>query len=292
MRGVGRASAAITIVNALSTGLGCALGIGLYARAEVTVRLARKLHRPTLEIPPEVRTPLVEEALRSGLNRFFPSVPCDASLALTSEIPVAKGLKSSSAVACAVLSAVGQAARADVPPIEIARISADVSRQTGVSATGALDDALAGLTSGFVVTDNERGTLLRESPADHAWEVALFVPPTPHRPSPEWTSAFRARSGEGSRAADEAREGRWWPAMDRNTELVESVMGYDYADLRERLRQAGALASGVSGLGPALACVAPRERVAELLELLPADGGERLRVALSATSDLRAEGAP
>lgn len=278
MHGVGRASAAITVVNALPTGVGCAVGIGLYATAEVHVRPTRRLHRPTLEIPPEVRTPLVEEALRAGLARYFASVPSDATLSLHSEIPVARGLKSSSAVACAVLSAVAQAAHATVAPIEIARVSADVAQETGVSATGALDDALAGLSPGFVVTDNHRRTILREGVVDTEWEAALFVPATPHRPSPEWSAAFRARAEEGARAVAAAREGEWWAAMERNTELVESVMGYPYAELRQTLRKEGALASGVSGLGPTLAAVAPRNRIEGILDSLPADEGLRLRV--------------
>ncbi|MGD0250668.1 MAG: shikimate kinase [Thermoplasmata archaeon] len=290
MHGIGRASAAITIVNALPTGVGCAVGIGLYATAEVHVRPTRKLHRPTLEIPAETRTPLVEEALRSGLARYFPSLPSDATLALHSEIPVARGLKSSSAVACAVLSAVAQAADAAASPIEIARLSADVAQETGVSATGALDDALAGLSPGFVLTDNHRRTLLREGPVDSGWEVALFVPPTSHRPSPEWSAAFRARFDEGAVAVAAAREGDWWAAMHRNTELVESVMGYPYAALRQKLRDEGALAVGVSGLGPTLAAVAPRDRIEGILDALPVDGGLRLRVPFCETREITAGG--
>ena len=290
MHGVGRASAAISIVNALPTGVGCAVGIGLYATAQVQVRPTRKLHRPTLEIPTEARSPLVEESLRQGLERYFPSVPSDATLTLRSEIPVAKGLKSSSAVACAVLAAVAQAAGTTVPPIETARLAAGVAQETGVSATGALDDALAGLSAGFVVTDNLRGTLVREGEVDPDLEVALWIPPDSHRPSPEWSTAFRARTEEGSRAVAAAKEGAWWVAMERNTELVESVVGYDYARLRAELRNEGAIACGVSGLGPTLAAVAPRRRIEQVLDGLPADSGVRLRVPFCEAREVTAGG--
>ena len=290
MHGVGRASAAISIVNALPTGVGCAVGIGLYATAQVQVRPTRKLHRPTLEIPTEARSPLVEESLRQGLERYFPSVPSDATLTLRSEIPVAKGLKSSSAVACAVLAAVAQAAGTTVPPIETARLAAGVAQETGVSATGALDDALAGLSAGFVVTDNLRGTLVREGEVDPDLEVALWIPPDSHRPSPEWSPAFRARTEEGSRAVAAAKEGAWWVAMERNTELVESVVGYDYARLRAELRNEGAIACGVSGLGPTLAAVAPRRRIEQVLDGLPADSGVRLRVPFCEAREVTAGG--
>ncbi len=292
MHGVGRSSSAITIVNALPTGVGAAVGIGLQARAEVAVRPARSAQRPSLEIPAEVRSPLVEEALRTGLARFFPSAPSDATLTVRSEIPIARGLKSSSAVSCAVLSAVAQAARASVAPIELARLSADVSLRTGTSATGALDDALAGLSNGFVLTDNRRGTVLREEPVPEGWEALLLVPPTAHRPAPEWSASFRAEATASSVAVEAARQGKWWSAMEHNTVLVERVLGLAYAELRGRLRERGAIASGVSGLGPALAAVAPSARAAEVLAALPSSDGARLRVPLGGSAEPVGSGAP
>jgi shikimate kinase len=292
MSGVGAASAAITVVNALPTGIGCAIGVGLYARAEVTVRAVPGSSGGTWDLPTEVRTPLVEEALRVGLDRFFPGAPVDATLSLHSDIPVARGLKSSSAVASAILAAIARSARANVSTIDLARLAAEVGRRSGTSATGAFDDALAGLRPGFVVTDNRHDTVIREGPVEPDYEVALLVPPSPHRPSTEWTAAFRAEADEGARAAQAAREGRWWEAMDRNTELVERVMGYRYTELRRDLRRHGAVASGVSGLGPSLAIVVPRRRAAEILELLPADQGERLRVLLRTEEEPGGVGRP
>jgi len=285
MPGVGQASAAITVVNALPTGVGCAIGIELFARAEVTVRPVASAAGGTWNVPADARTPLVEEALRTALDRFFPRATVEATLSLRSEIPAGRGLKSSSAVASAVLGAVARSAEATVSAVDLARLSAAVGRRAGTSATGAFDDALAGLRPGFVVTDNLHDTVLREGAVDPEYEVALLVPPTTHRPSPEWAAAFRAQADDGTRAVQAAREGRWWDAMDRNTELVERVMGYRYSDLRHDLRRRGAVASGVSGLGPALATVAPGRRIEEVLDLLPSDSGERLRVPLRRSSE-------
>jgi shikimate kinase len=281
LRGVGRASAAITIVNALPTGVGCALGIGLYATAEVTLRPRTSGAPNDLRMPAELRTPLVESALRAALDHYGLPHGIDAELSLRSEIPVSRGLKSSSAVTSAVAEAVARAAGRSPEPLETARLSAEVSKAVGASATGALDDALAGLVRGFVVTDSRRGTVLRTGSADPDWEVALLIPSGTHRPSPEWANEFEAHAREGQGAVDAALSRDWWGAMARNTELVERTMHYEYAGVREDLRRHGALGSGVSGLGPALAAVAPRRQVRDLLEVLPAAWGERRSVPLT-----------
>jgi shikimate kinase len=284
MRGVGRASAAITIVNALPTGVGCALGIGLYATAEVTLRPQASDRSNTVRIPESSRTPLVESALRGALGHYGMARGIEADLSLRSEIPPSRGLKSSSAVASAIALAVARASGKSPDPLETALLSADVSRVAGVSATGALDDALAGLSGDFVVTDNSRGKVLRTGPADPDWEVALLVPRGTHRPSPKWKKEFEAHAKEGRAAVEAALARDWWQAMALNTELVERTMHYEYASVREGLQRRGALGSGVSGLGPALVAVAPRREIRGLLEALPAALGERRSVPLSAAA--------
>ena len=57
--------------------------------------------------------------------------------------------------------------------------------------------------------------------------------------------------------------------MELNTRLVEQVLGYEYGSIRAELARRGALASGVSGMGPALAAIAPRDRCAEVAAGFP-----------------------
>ena len=278
MNGAARTYGAITITNALPTGIGCAAGIELPVEVGVTLATDRTKGPPTLEIPSDCHTPLVEEALRLALARYFPDHGAVARLTLRSEIPLARGLKSSSAVSTAILLAVARATGRDPPPLEIGRHSADVARRVGVSATGALDDALAGLEPGFVVTDNVRGEVLRRTDIDPGWGVALYIPSQPHPPSPNFASAFSASRPSGEVAARAALDGDWTKAMRLNTEIVERTMGYAYREIRDRLGAHGAIASGVSGLGPTLATIAPTARLPDLLRELPSDGAQKLIV--------------
>lgn len=267
MRGVGRSSAAISIVNALPTGIGCAHGVRLYAA--VTVELAPE-GPARVDVRPETsRTPLVVRSLEAALAQFRPGGELSAHVDVDSEIPVAKGLKSSSAVATATIRAVADAVAAETDPIEIARLAAAVGREVGVSATGAFDDALAGLLPGFILTDNRSGQLISRSPADPEWTAVVHVPKGTHPRSPAVAERFRAFAAEGEAAARAARRGKWDEAMDRNSRIVERAMGYEYDGLRRSLLHEGAVACGVSGLGPALVALVPRSRAERVIEALP-----------------------
>ncbi|MCI4342641.1 MAG: shikimate kinase [Thermoplasmata archaeon] len=283
MRGVGRSTSAVTIVNALTTGVGCAIGIQRFVTASVDLEVAAS---PSLDCtPPGSDSALVRAAVDAALGRFGRGQRFHASLDLRSDVPVAKGLKSSSAVASAITIAVARALKASPTPLEVARRTAEVTRGVGLSATGALDDALAGLRSGFVLTDNRNSTLIAEQRAPSSWTTVVYLPPGVHAPSPDWKSRFEAVADQGRPIVDAARAHRYPEAMERNSVLVESVMGYDYTELRTRMRAAGAVAVGVSGLGPALAALVPRDRVAAVAASLPTDVGEHF------TAELTTDGA-
>lgn len=271
----------MTIVNALPTGIGSAVGIDLRARAEVELHPAGSHGKWEVRVAEAARTPLVITSLTEALRRFAPGSSGTGELSLHSDIPPARGLKSSSAVSTAVVLAVARATDAEVAALDVARLSAAVSRSAGVSATGALDDALAGLSPGVVVTDNRSEELLKSYPIGSELGVALYISPAMHRPSPEWREAFRAEADRGRSAVAHALEGDWAGAMTENTELVERVVGADYTGIREELRRRGAIASGVSGMGPAFASIGPHPLLPRILEALPGSYGERRTVAFS-----------
>ena len=274
MRGVGEATGAITIVNALPTGVGAAIGIALGAGAEVELHPAGSRGRWDVQLAPEARTPLVIASLDVALNRYAPGSAGTASVSLTCEIPTGRGLKSSSAVSSALIGAVAQATDAAPPPLEVALLSAEASKAAGVSATGALDDALAGLSHGVVVTDNRSGSVLAAYDLPPDLGVALLVPRSTHRPSPEWATAFARRAESGRIAVESALRRDWVSAMRANTAIVEEVVGYDYATLHDELERRGAVASGVSGMGPAVAAIAATASLREVAATFPKSLGE------------------
>jgi shikimate kinase len=280
VRGIGTTTGAVTVVNALPTGIGCALAISLPVRAEIELRPVEGQSNHRIQIERGADTELVRETLSVGLARFAPGGTFSGELRVESQVPVGKGLKSSSAVSGAVLRAVGSALRQTRPAEELARLAADVAQQIGLSATGAYDDCLAALQGGLAFTDNLHRMSLRSPPFDLDLQVVLWIPNTTHSPSTEWRERFHSEAEAGRVAVEAARAGDWVRAMSLNTELVERVMDYEYSQLRADLLQSGATMAGVSGMGPALAALAPDERADAVASRLPSEHGKILRAEL------------
>jgi shikimate kinase len=268
MKGRGRGAAAVSFLNALFNGDGSAAGIELFARAEV------ELTPGSREEASDRLAPSLAEATAAAALEAWSEEPWTVRLEIRSEIPPSAGLKSSSAVATAVEHAVLDALGRSVDPVEVARLGARVARARGFSATGAFDDALASVLPGIHVTDNLDTRRLHESSAPTGVEVVLWVPRHAHGPSPLYRAQFRALAGSADRARLAALRGDWPEAMSRNSELVERAMGYDYESVRTAATKAGALATGVSGMGPAIALVAEPDRLGAVLGTLPKGGGQ------------------
>ena len=282
MIGRAQASAAISIVNALPLGIGAALGIEWPARATASLDHDRSRGLSTSVEPRASATALVRSAARTAVARFDPGATGRLSLTVRSTIPVARGLKSSSAVSSSIALATARALGREPPVVEIAKIAADAGRSTGTSATGAFDDALAGLVPGGVVTDNRRDTELRRLDIGGDLAVALWIPARRHPPSPKVLRRFQRDLSLARRAADAALAGDWVAAMAANTALVESAMEYRYGPIHAAVDRAGATAAGVSGLGPTFAAVAPVSQIGRVLRALPRGSGRRRTVRLSA----------
>ncbi len=278
MRGVGHSSGAVTIVNALPTGFGCAVAVSLPVRADLELRRTAESGTDRVQIDRAADSALVRETLHAGLSRFAQGEGFSGELRLTSHVPVGRGLKSSSAVSVAVLAAVADALSQDRSAVELARLASEVAQEIGLSATGAFDDCLASLQGGLVLTDNSSRTALRARPFDPGLEVILWIPRSVHGASTSYLDRFREHAAAGAGAVGAARAGDWPRAMNINTTLVERVMGYQYGELRESLLRAGAFMAGVSGMGPALAAFVTPDTAPGVQARMPDHQGEILRV--------------
>jgi shikimate kinase len=284
MRGVGRTRGAIGLVNALTTGVGAAMGVALPVMATVELQEIVSDRPPELYIAPDCDTTLVRQSLTAGLREFGVGRSLDARVSVRSDVPRARGLKSSSAVSSAVLLAVADSLGERIPAERIGQLSADVSQIAGVSATGAFDDAMAAITGDVVVTDNPTRSILRREPVDPRWRAVVWIRPLDHPPAPAFVESFARYSTEGREAVAHALAGDYMAAMSCNTVIVERVLGRSHRSLHEALLAHGALASGVSGLGPTIAALVPAHAAAAVSSVFPSIEGEVRIVAVGAAA--------
>ncbi len=134
MIGRGEACGAVTVVNAIAAGRGCAVGVDLQTWAEVELSPGEGV-AVRMEGLPEEPSALVELCVSQVLERF--SVRRKATVRTGSQIPVSRGLKSSSAAANAVILATLDALGERMDDMEVLRMNARASMEAGVSVTGA-----------------------------------------------------------------------------------------------------------------------------------------------------------
>ena len=248
MKGRGEAHGAVSIVNARAAGKGCAVGIDLRTWAEVEL-VSGEGAEVRLEGFPDELVKLAELCVQAVMDRF--SIKRKAIVRTGSQIPVSRGLKSSSAAANAVILATLDALKAEMPAIDILKMNADVSIRAGVSVTGAMDDAAASLLGGVVFTDNLARTLLRRDVFDLCDRVVIAVPDRMIRKSglpKERIAVYRPLAEEAFRLA---WNGEYIKAVTLNSLIYGAALGLDQ-ELSIKALRAGAVASGISGTGPAV----------------------------------------
>lgn len=179
------------------------------------------------------------------LEYFKEKTGKDFSLSIESQIPQAGGLKSSSAVACGAIAAIASLEKLD---LDVPLLAAQLSLESGVSVTGALDDAVAAYNGGVSVCDNSKMKVLRRARLGEG--ITFVVLPRgdrknfdPDRLTRSWPT-FKAISGM-------VMMGDYLGAMARNGLTVSEVLGYE-TEVLLRAMDMGAKAAGVSGNGPSL----------------------------------------
>ncbi len=269
MRGSAEVGGAVTVVNAISTGRGAAIGVSLRLRAKA--ELSEDGHFSFKCTNREVDDSVARTAFELVANRYgLKGYGC--RIEVESEIPVAVGLKSSSAaasaIALALLDAIGEVPRYQ----ELLDLVTEISIRSGTSITGAADDASACMLGGFVVTDNRRNALLMRAEVDGRMRAVIAVPEGRRT----YTASFRKEVLTPFRplvevAFELAMRGDYLRAMTLNGLVQAAALSYGTEAIVGALRR-GALACSISGTGPAIAALCTEESVEPVREELESYG--------------------
>lgn len=256
IEGEGSAHGALTVVNAIPTGKGAAIGLEPETHARVELEETDGPVEVDIEAPESERLDGEEDP---GLARACVDVvseaydrPLSGRVRTRSELPIARGLKSSSVAANAILLALHDALDAPIDVDTVLGLNVDAARRAGVTVTGALDDAAASLLGGLVVTDNREHRLLHREPLNKEPAVLLLVPR--QRRYTASTDPLSQAEPLARRSLDLVEAGDWPSALTLNGLGVAAALG-EGLDPAYRALGAGALAAGLSGTGPAVGAI-------------------------------------
>ncbi|WP_136686930.1 shikimate kinase [Halorhabdus amylolytica] len=254
MDGTAVAPAAGTVLNALATGTGSAFAIDVELRAEVTLD-GRETVTGSVAGEPDADTSLIERCVELVTERFGNGE--GGTVHTESDIPMASGLKSSSAAANATvlatlsaLDAVGEISKADA-----ARIGVQAARDVGVTVTGAFDDASASMLGGVTVTDNTEDALLAHDPVE--WDVLVWTPPERAYSADADVDRCHQIAPMADLVADLALDGEYGRAMTVNGLAFAAALGFSTDPMVEAMPYVEGVS--LSGTGPSVTAVGNRE---------------------------------
>ncbi len=246
---------AISIVNALATCSGSALGISLRVRAEADLRAGEGIRSQTANgklIRNIVYNTIPKEVLAE--NSVYISVD--------SEIPIGFGLKSSSAVSDAVALACSKLVNEEIEDHVVLDRAVLASLDARVTLTGAYDDSSACYFGGFVVTNNRTHEIIHHQKAPDNLFAIIFLPKVTRRGNISKISTMSGLFGEAFKLAT---AGEYWKAMNLNGMLLSTSLSAEYEPVIKAIKK-GALAASISGNGPAIAAVSHEESIEDIKE--------------------------
>ena len=274
------AHGAATIVNAMALGKGAAFGVDLWTKAEVKLTDEPHVIKAEITSDPKESTVLIEKTVMRVLQKFSLENSFGAKVKTWSNIPIAKGLKSSSAAANAVALAATAALGKTLDDLEIVKLGVDAAFDAKVTVTGAFDDACASYFGGVVITDNLNRKIVKQLPLTEDLTVLFHVPPEKAYTADSNVSRLQTVKPLVEVAYKEALEGKIWEALTLNGLIYSSASGYNPSIAIDALA-AGAVAAGLCGKGPAVTAVTSKDKVDSVKGALQKYDGEILQAHLN-----------
>jgi shikimate kinase len=266
---------AISIVNAVATGFGSAVGISLEVKVEIVSRRGSGIIFQKGRGSPMIKKIIHDMLTSKYLNNN------QLLININSEIPSGMGLKSSSAVSNAVALACNSLMNEAINDEFVLNSAIDASLYAKTTITGAFDDSTACYYGGFVTTDNYKRKIMKRESTPTDINAVIFLPNNKKRGD---TSRLKLLSDIYLEAFQLAHSGQYWKAMTLNGVLTSSLLSNSYTITRMCLEN-GALAASISGNGPAIAAVAGEREMQKIKSVLSNLGG---RVIVSKTNNQKA----
>ena len=251
---------AATIINAIAMGKGAAFGVDLWTKAEVKLTDEPQIIEGKIVSDPTENPVLIKKTVEKVFEYFGLTRKFGAKVKTWSNIPIARGLKSSSVVANAITLATVAALNKKLDDLTIVNLGVDAALDAKVTITGAFDDACASYFGDVVITDNLKRRIIKQFRIAEDLTVLFHIPAEKTYTISSDVKRMKSVATLVKTAYKEALKGKVWSALTLNGLLYSSALGYNPSIALDALL-AGALAAGLSGKGPSVTAVVPKEKV-------------------------------
>ena len=239
---------AVSLVNAIATGSGAAVGIDTFVKTTLEVKEGTGIY-----ITSDNKT-ISSRLINKVIQNSVPKKQLEKTrleLDFQSNIPTGYGLKSSSAISTAASMACSKAFQRKFTDKKILKIGVESSIQTKVSLTGAYDDACACYYGGFNVTNNYKKNLVLRRPAPNNLQAIIFLPKSRKRGNLKKLKNFKPAF---EKAWELAKNGDYWNASILNGIATSSILNSN-PELIFKLIEKGAIGATISGNGPSIMAI-------------------------------------
>ncbi len=265
-------NAAITLLNAIGTDHGSAIGIK--AHNHVILRQSDDL---LINTTPEVKPDLINSCIRE-FNSYYNNITGNSIDSINYEIntesnfPPSRGMKTSSIISNAIISALFSNYDRELPNSKIEKdivtLAARASVKAGVSITGAFDDAYASLLGGIVITENRTGDLVLHNniPEDLMQLAVVLLIPNDKNPKSIIEEKIKNIDAEQLNLAyHKILEGNYLEAVRLNTEAYGPLLGN--MEIINDLSSKSTV-TGLNGAGPSLFSIINKRKINDFIYYL------------------------
>jgi shikimate kinase len=233
--------------------------VDLWTRSRVQLTDEPGVIESKLVSDPGENPVLIERTVRRVLQHFHLEGKFGAKVDTWSNIPIARGLKSSSAAGNAIALATVGALNKSLDDVVTVKLGVDGAIEAKVTITGAFDDACASYFGGVVVTNNLKRKIVRCFDVAEDLTVLFHVPERKVYTIGADVDRMKRAASLVRIAYREALKGNYWSALTLNGLIYSTVLGYNSSIAIDAL-MAGALAAGLSGTGPAVTAIVHEEK--------------------------------
>lgn len=236
---------AITILNAIYADFGSAIGIDI----PITVEL-REFDSFSITTYPENSHNLIKACLEVVGNES--NIPMEnIEISTYSPLPSQRGLKTSSAISCALIDALSNFYDLQYSIQDVILLASTASIRSGVSITGAYDDAYASYCGGMVITETQTKVPVHHIDINLPEQILLLIPESTLSKNDIDVSQYYMSDELQRTVINNIMDRNIYDAIKINTEFYAPKLLHNHHDISEISKFPCELI-GLNGAGPSL----------------------------------------